>query len=67
MPVTFNLSDKQDLEIARWEKMHSKECVLKLPFPIKGVFTFRFTPTDLGVITCVECPCGTRKDVTDYN
>ncbi len=34
---------------------------------IGGAFTFEFTSTTIGMVSCVRCSCGEKLDVSDYD
>ena len=63
----FNLTEKENLEIAKWNNQHKKVCAPNYT-AIGGRLTYRFTPTGLGVIVSVKCnDCGEIKDITETN
>ncbi len=53
-----------------WRCAHNKKCPFARPEQqgaIGGRLTFCYTYTGLGPISTVECACGEKKDLTDYD
>ena len=73
--MKFELSGKEMEEFCKWRQKHDKKCKLSpqnnrgsLSNPcgaIGGRFTYKFTPTGLGICVAVECACGGKADLTD--
>ena len=67
--MNFELSKEEEEKYQKWLAEHDKTCPLhprKAPTAIGGRITFCFTPTGLGVIIGVECSCGEKVDLTNY-
>ncbi len=63
----FNLTKEQQEQLAVWEHKHKDACTMKYFGAIGGRYTYSFTPTSLGVVFTVECSCGEKKDLTEYD
>ena len=66
----FSLSEKDGKAFSSWLEEHNKTCPFKSKLSqgaIGGRLTYKFTPTNLGLITKIECGCGSEVDVTDYS
>ncbi len=61
----FELTSEEVERIRKWDKNHF--CTLTTEGAIGGRLTYSFTPTGLGVVTEVECACGAKIDLTDYD
>lgn len=62
--VMFSISPNEGLKIAEWQANH--DCKITETGAIGGKYTFKFTPTGLGVKSEVECACGDNFDFTEY-
>ena len=63
-------SKELDDRFIEWRCAHNKECPYARPESqgaIGGRLTFSYTYTGLGPISTVECACGEKKDLTDYD
>ncbi len=61
----FDLSKKEEEAYNDWFQEHKQECWLyKKGTP--RLNTFSFTPTGIGCCVEVECSCGEKINVTDY-
>lgn len=61
----FDLSEKEEETYNAWRREHKKKCKLYK----KGkqtLTTFKFTPTGIGPIIEIECSCGKKINVTDW-
>jgi hypothetical protein len=67
IPREVDLTDDEIKQIEKWSKKHNKKCPIlkkhkdKTTSPygtIGGGRTYTFTPTSIGTIITVECPCG---------
>lgn len=70
----FYLCKEQSEAIRTWMKEHDEtrhaasfKHGQRYSGAIGGAYTFCFTPTSLGTVAKVECSCGERFDVTDYD
>ncbi len=62
----FELSDLEEKAVDEWRKGH--ECSLRCTnTTIGGKIKYSFTPTGLGVIVAVECTCGAKLDLSEYD
>ncbi len=64
------LSEKVNKTFEDWLLEHDKTCPFKLRLnqgAIGGRFTYKYTPTSLGIVAKIECGCGSEVDVTDYS
>lgn len=59
--------DKVELQnFIEWDSKH--ECSLKeYAGAIGGRISYKFTPTNLGVVVKVICGCGEEADITNYD
>lgn len=68
--IMFDLSQEQIKRYMAWRdggEDHGKCKAAEAKTAIGGAFTFRFTPTTLGVITIVECGvCKKQINLTDF-
>ena len=65
----FELNNKENKAINAWiekhreeHKMHPDACGA-----IGGRWTYKFTPTGLGIIIIIQCTCGAEENVTDFD
>ncbi len=65
MPIQFDLSKKEEEAFNFWREKHKQECIL-YEKGVSRLNTFKFTPTSIGCSVEVECSCGEKIDVTDY-
>jgi len=68
--MIFKIIDKEYSNFKEWDNTHKKVCELynnKTQPAIGGRLTFSFTPTSLGTAVSVECACGKKKNITEYN
>jgi hypothetical protein len=65
----FTVSDDDQRKFAAWVEEHSKTCKMVKGYQgaIGGNWTYCFTPTSIGTVFKVECACGERVDLSDYN
>jgi len=74
MNYEFRIVDVEFEKAEAWEAEHNKTCKFyddgtKPECPsgaIGGQFTYSFTPTGLGRIIVIECLCGAKENVTDF-
>jgi len=67
--IGFKLTDEELKKFGEWRDEHEKTCKLVLPenqTAIGGRLTFSFTPTSLANVVKIECACGVKIDITDY-
>ena len=65
--MTFELTDEDMIKYREWLAIHDKICNYKHNSgAIGGRITFSFTHTSLGLITEIECACGEKLDLTNY-
>lgn len=71
--AAFFLCKEQNEAIHTWMKEHDQARHIdpkrghRYSGAIGGAYTFCFTPTSLGTVATVECACGEKFDVTDYD
>lgn len=69
--MTFTISNPKELEaIKKFKREHCKTCKVETSagFPIGPIFTYSFTPTEIGVIVSIRCStCEKEENVTNYN
>jgi hypothetical protein len=71
----FSFSDNDNEKINIWDKHHKNTCkyfddgseICNPVGAIGGRLTYSFTPTGLGLITSVECACGEKLNLTDFD
>lgn len=69
----YYLSKEQREAAGEWVKKHDAERHIapgkkhRYSGAIGGAYTWCFTSTSLGVVTTLECSCGERLDVSDYD
>ena len=75
-PRTGYILSAEDRELCnKWIAEHNKTCEYHddgtTPCnpcgAIGGRFTYNFTPTGLGLITTMECACGEKLELTDFD
>lgn len=64
--MIFELDKEQTNKFLMWNKSHKCKFRDNYEGAIGGRLTFSFTQTSLGIITTIECTCGEKIDVTDY-
>ena len=65
--MRYELDPDQIVKEQTWNREHKKTCkVYNNQGAIGGRLTYTFTPTGLGIVTRVECACGEKYDLTDY-
>ncbi len=65
----FGLGKEETQNINEWLEEHDKTCTFllsKVQPASGGRLTYCFTPMGLGLCTVVECACGKKKDVTNF-
>ncbi len=73
--MKFQTDDHNNEQIGEWLQAHAESCKYWQPdnrglLPqgaSGGSVTYCFTPTTLGLVTHVQCACGEKQDVTDYD
>lgn len=69
----FYLTPEEVVKAHNWMKAHDKEKHIppgkefRYSGAIGGAYTWSFTPTSLGTVCKVQCSCGERIDITDYD
>ena len=69
----FTLTKEQSEKIDNWMSAHDVEKhipkgkTFRHSGAIGGAYTWCFTPTSIGTVCKVECSCGEKIDVTDYD
>lgn len=66
----FDLNDDQVHNFNVWLLEHDKKCKYAHSEncgAIGGRLTYKFTPTSLGIITTVDCVCGDKCELTDFD
>jgi len=61
----FELTEKEQEAFDEWFQQH--HCNIQYGGAIGGAITYNFTPNNLGRTAKVECACGEKKDVTEYD
>lgn len=61
----FGINFTQARRITEWQEEH--ECSVTNEGAIGGQYTYMFTPTSMGEVLQVECACGSKIDVTEYD
>ncbi len=64
--LVFRISEAEKETLDAWLEEHKPICPAVLKAAARGRFTFRFTPTSLGIVTLVSCACGNEINITDY-
>ena len=68
MSANFSYDEEELKKYNKWMKKHNKKCPLYgNDGAIGGRITYSFTPTSLGLIKKIECGCGEKLDLTDYD
>jgi hypothetical protein len=73
MQPAFYLSIQQKDAASKWMHGHDKARHIRpgkthrYSGAIGGAYTWCFTPTSLGTVVTVECSCGEKLDVSDYD
>ena len=58
-PIVFMITDQDDLrKIQDFEEEHYRTCRARFPDFTGALFTYHITPTGLGTLYTVSCPCG---------
>ena len=73
--MKYETDTKNEEKLNEWMQEHVLECKYwqmddmgRLPQGASGgALTFKFTPTNLGMVIKVECACGSEGDLTDYD
>lgn len=69
----FSLTTKELTKANEWITSHDKEKHIvkgkkfRYAGAIGGAYTWCFTPTTIGVATTVQCSCGEKINITDYD
>jgi len=73
--MNFTLTSDQMSQLSEWMTEHNKTCKFSPSNnrdnpssptgAIGGRFTYKFTPTGLGMCVQAECCCGKEVDLTD--
>ena len=69
----FGLYKEQHEAVRRWMEEHDRARHVpagqahRNTGAIGGAYTYEFTSTTIGQVTCVRCACGERLDVSDYD
>jgi len=69
--MKFEIDENQIEKMGEWLQKHIAECSYwKSEYVLKHggdtPITYAFTPSKNGLITEVQCKCGQKTDVTDY-
>ncbi len=62
---TFNMSDKEEQRYREWYEKHNDICSVKKEGK-QTYLTFHFTPTGIGDCITINCSCGYKTNVTDW-
>lgn len=71
--MRFEFDEKQTEKMGEWLQKHILECSYWQPDYIlkhgggDTPITYAFTPSKNGLVTEVQCKCGQKTDVTDYD
>ena len=68
--VEFGMSKVEAKNFNEWNTKHNKTCPFKngkSQGAIGGRLTYSFTPTSLGTVVVVECACGKKENLTDFD
>ncbi len=71
--ITFDVSETQSDKAKKWIDHHDKEKHIKAGGKYRytgasgGAYSWKFTPTTIGLVISMECSCGDQIDLTDYN
>ena len=67
--MKFETDETIDTKIGEWVLEHVEKCEFWTNPDIRiaagGLITYCFTPTNLGVVTEIQCACGEKGNVTD--
>lgn len=61
------LEERAEIVVEKYEKFLQHNCPIKYGGAIGGKTTYSFTSTSLGTICKVECACGQKEDITNYD
>lgn len=73
--MKFQTTDKENEKMNAWLQTHVLTCKYWQPTENGllpqgangGAITYCFTPTNLGLVTEVQCACGDKENLTDYD
>lgn len=71
--LCYGLYKEQIEEANAWAKKHDEEKHIKTGQKIRysgaigGAYTWSFTSTSIGQVATLECSCGEKIDVSDYD
>ena len=63
----FKIEGENYEKLLEFEKKHKESCWEKYHDSLGALFCYTFVPTGLGYVTCVECPCGKKLDISDLD
>ena len=55
------------IKLGSFTSEHDAHITNSTPDPVKDSYTVRYTPSSLGTSVHIECKCGAKEDITDYN
>ena len=61
------LEERAEVLREKYEKFLKHKCPLTYTGAIVGKTTYSFTSTNLGTVCKVECACGQKEDITNYD
>ena len=69
--MKFETDETVDAKIGEWVLEHVEKCELwanpnAVTSASHGLITYCFTPTNLGLVTEIQCACGEKGNVTDF-
>lgn len=65
--TSFTISDDEIARCETWQASHEKECKFgSKTGTIGDRYSYVFTPTALGTIVSIQCPCGGRECLTNF-
>ena len=65
--LEFKISGKELIEARNFQDNHKCKLGGKKPGVSGGRYSYKFTPTTIGMAVAIKCACGQAKDVTDYD